>query len=96
VTGRNLPTLLERASDAVPELDFAEQAWARAVAEQHHRRRVVVGSVGALAAAVLAVSAVRSADRNELPPPVPSPTTTGEQLLPDHTAYALMPLEGTE
>lgn len=96
MTGRDLPTLLERASEGVPELDLAESAWARAVAEHHHRRRVVVGSVGALAAAVLAVAAVQSADRNELPQPAPSPTTTGERLLPDHTAYALMPLEGTE
>jgi hypothetical protein len=96
VTGRDLPTLLERASEGVRELDFAEPAWTRAVEDRHHRRRVAIGSVGALAAAVIAVSAVQSANRNELPPPVPSPTTTGEQLLPDHTAYALMPLEGTE
>jgi hypothetical protein len=97
VSGRDLASLLERASEGVPELDCAEQAWARAVAEQQHRRRALVGWLGALAAAVVAVSAVQSASRDDHPPqPVPTTTTTGERLLPDHTAYALMPLEGTE
>lgn len=97
MTGRDLPSLLERASEGVPELDFAEQAWGRAAADQQHRRRVVVGAVGALAAAVIAVTAVQSAGRDDNPPqPLPATPTTGERLLPDNTAYALMPLEGTE
>lgn len=97
MSGRDLPTLLEHASEGIPDVDFAEPSWARAVADRQHRRRVALGSVGALAAAGLVVAGMQSAVRDrQPPPPVPATATTGERLLPDHTAYALMPLEGTE
>ncbi|HEY3535338.1 MAG TPA: hypothetical protein VGK60_07200 [Pedococcus sp.] len=97
MSGRDLSTLLEHASQGIPDVDLAERAWARAVDHRRHRRRVVTGSLGALVAAVVAVSAVQSASHVEHPPqPAPTTPTTGERLLPDHTAYALMPLEGTE
>ena len=97
MTGRDLPSLLDRASDAVPVLDFAEPAWARAVADQQHRRRVVTGTLAVLVAAVVVVAGMQSATHDEDPPqPAPTTTATGERHLPDDTAYALMPLEGTE
>lgn len=97
MSGRDLRSLLEHASEGIPEVDLAEPSWARAIADQRHRRGVALGSLGALAAAALVVTGVQSAAHDEHPlPPLPATATTGERLLPDHTAYALMPLEGTE
>lgn len=97
MTDRDLSALLERASEEVPELDFAEDAWAQAVAQQRHRRRVVTTAVGAVAAAAVAVTTVQLAG-----PPTPGPTpassttSTAPRMLSDGTSYDEMPLEGKE
>ena len=98
MTERDLGSLLERASEHLPEVDFAEGAWAAAVAERARRRRLVVGTLGAVAAAGLAVTAVQLGGTTK-PRPTPAisvttPASTG--TLPDGTAYAVMPLEGKE
>lgn len=98
MTERDLGSLLERASEHLPEVDFAEGAWAAAVAERARRRRLVAGTLGAVAAAGLAVTAVQLGGTTQ-PRPTPAisittPASTG--TLPDGTAYAVMPLEGKE
>ena len=46
MTERDLGSLLERASEHLPEVDFAHGAWSAAVAERARRRRLAVGTVG--------------------------------------------------
>ena len=98
MTDRDLGALLDRASAHVAEVDFADGAWALAVAEQRRRRRVVAGTVGAVAAACLAVAAVQlGGSSTPRPHPVVSTTTQADRgNLSDGTAYAVMPLEGDE
>jgi hypothetical protein len=98
MTDRDLGALLERASEHLPEVDFATGAWSAAVAEQARRRRLTVGTLGAVAAAGLAVAAVQLGGS---PTPKPSPansttTTSAPKVLSDGTAYDEMPLEGKE
>jgi hypothetical protein len=98
MTDRDLGALLDRASEHLPEVDFAHGAWAAAVAEQARRRRLAVGTLGAVAAAGLAVTAVQLGG-SPTPKPIPAvssttPAPTG--TLSDGTAYAVMPLEGKE
>lgn len=98
MTERDLGSLLERASEHVPEVDFAEGAWAAAVAGQARRRRLAMGAVAAVAAAGLAVTAVQLGG-STTPRPTPatsSATRTGSGTLSDGTPYAVMPMEGTE
>jgi hypothetical protein len=98
MTHRDLGALLERASEHLPEVDFAQGAWAAAVAERARRRRLAVGTLGAVAAAGLAVTAVQLGGSSK-PPPTPavsSTTTARAGTLSDGTAYAVMPPEGTE
>ena len=105
MTDRDLGALLEQASDGLPELDLAEQAWAAAVAQRQQRRRLLTGSVAALAAAGVAVTAVQVAG-SPTPSPTPRPapaassTTTAAATkagtLSDGTPSAVMPAEGTE
>jgi hypothetical protein len=96
--GGDLPALLERASEHLPELDFAQDSWAGAIAALRHRRRVWLGSLGAAAAAALAVAAVQLSGSTTHPPtPAPTPTATPVvRTFADGAAYALMPLEGQE
>ena len=94
----DLPALLERASQHLPELDFAQDAWAGALAALRHRRRVWLGSLGAVAAAALAVAAVQLSG-SPPHPPTPAPTSTTSPVVrtfADGAAYALMPMEGQE
>jgi hypothetical protein len=98
MTDRDLGALLERASEHLPEVDFANGAWSAAVAERARRRRLALGTVGALAAAGLAVTAVQLGGSTK-PRPAPAVSTTTSAsvgTLADGTAYALMPLEGKE
>ena len=98
MTDRDLSALLERATEDVVELDFAENAWAAAVAERARRRRLVVGTLGAVAAAGLAVTVVQLGGTTK-PGPAPAisvTTSASTGTLPDGTAYAVMPLEGKE
>jgi len=98
MTERDLGALLERASEHLAEVDFAEGAWAAALAERARRRRLVVGTVGAVAAAGLAVAAVQLGGSTK-PRPTPATSSTGPASvgrLSDGTAYAVMPLEGAE
>ena len=98
MTDRDLGALLERASEHLPEVDFAQGAWSAAVAERARRRRLALGTVGAVAAAGLAVAAVQLGGTTE-PRPTPavsSTTTASAGVLADGTAYAVMPLEGKE
>lgn len=97
MTDRDLSALLERATEDVVELDFAQQAWDAALAQRRHRRRRLLTGVGAVAAAALAVTAVQLGGSSRDRPPEPAvttPATTG--TLADRTAYAVMPLEGKE
>jgi hypothetical protein len=100
MTDRDLSALLERATEDVVELDFAQNAWNAALADRRNRRRRLLAGVGAVAAAALAVTAVQlggSTDPHPEPAvtsPVTTPATTG--TLADRTAYAVMPLEGKE
>ena len=89
---------LERASEHLPELDFAEDAWAGALSALRHRRRVWLASLGVVAAAALAVVVVQlSGSTTPLPTPDPTTTTTPVvRTFPDGAAYALMPMEGQE
>jgi hypothetical protein len=98
MTDRDLGALLERASEHLLEVDFAQGAWSAAVAERARRRRLAVGTLGAVAAAGLAVTAVQLGGTTKpRPTPAISSTTTARSgTLPDGTAYAVMPLEGTE
>jgi hypothetical protein len=98
MTERDLGTLLERASEHLAEVDFTQGAWSAAVAERQHRRRVVLGTVGAVAAAGLAVTAVQLGGSTTSPPTpaTSSRTTAATPTLSDGTAYAVMPLEGKE
>jgi hypothetical protein len=98
MTDRDLGALLERASEHLPEVDFAHGAWSAAVAERGRRRRIVVGAVGAVAAAGLAVTAVQlgGSTKPRPTPAVSSTTTPRAGTLADGTAYAVMPLEGKE
>jgi hypothetical protein len=98
MTERDLGSLLERASEHLPEVDFAQGAWAAAVAERARRRRLAVGTLGAVAAAGLAVTAVQlGGTTGQRPTPAISTTTPASAgTLSDGTAYAVMPLEGTE
>lgn len=98
MTERDLSSLLERASEHLPEVDFAQGAWAAAVAGRARRRRLAVGAVGAVAAAGLAVAAVQLGGSTK-PRPVPATSSTTSArggTLSDGTAYAVMPLEGAE
>jgi hypothetical protein len=98
MTERDLGSLLERASEHLAEVDFAEGAWAAAVAERSRRRRLVVGTLGAVAAVGLAVTAVQLGGTTK-PRPAPAVTATtpaSTGTLPDRTAYAVMPAEGKE
>ncbi|MEO6411570.1 MAG: hypothetical protein ABIO48_03205 [Pedococcus sp.] len=98
MTDRDLGALLERASEHLPEVDFAHGAWSAAVAERARRRRMAVGTLGAVAAAGLAVTAVQLGG-SPTPKPIPavsSTTTATTGTLSDGTAYAVMPLEGKE
>lgn len=97
MTDRDLSALLERASADVVERDFAHEAWAGAVAQRQHRRRVVTTAAGALAAAAVAVTTVQLTGSTPRPSPA-SPTTTSPAAtrLSDGTAYDQMPLEGKE
>ena len=98
MTDRDLSALLERATEDVVELDFAQKAWDAALAARHTRRRRLGTGVAAVAAAALAVTAVQLGGSDEPPPrPAISSTTPATQgVLPDGTAYAVMPLEGKE
>jgi hypothetical protein len=97
MTDRDLSALLERATQDVLELDFAENAWRAALAGRRTRRRRCVAGAAAVAAAALAVTAVQLAgpdpDRRPVPA-VTTPATTG--TLADRTSYAVLPLEGKE
>ena len=98
MTDRDLGALLERGSEHLPEVDFAHGAWSAAVGEQARRRRLAVGTFGAVAAAGLAVAAVQLGG-SPTPKPIPavsSTTTANTGTLSDGTAYAVMPLEGKE
>jgi hypothetical protein len=98
MTDRDLGALLERASEHLHEVDFAQGAWSAAVAERARRRRLAVGTLGAVAAAGLAVTAVQLGGTTK-PRPTPaisSTTPAGGGKLSDGTAYAVMPLEGKE
>jgi hypothetical protein len=97
MTDRDLTTLLERASADLPELDFAEPAWSAALEQRARRRRQAWGGLAAVAA-VGVIAAVFQVSSPPTPHPLPSaPTTThGVRQLPDGTAYAVMPMEGTE
>ena len=97
MTDRDLSALLERASADVVERDFAHEAWAGAVAQRQHRRRVVTTAAGALAAAAVAVTTVQLTGSTPRPSPA-NPTTTSPAVarLSDGTAYDQMPLEGKE
>ena len=98
MTDRDLSALLERATEDVVELDFAEHAWHAALADRRTRRRRLGTGVGAVAAAALAVVAVQlgGSDSPRPTPAVSSTTTAGRGTLPDGTAYAVMPPEGKE
>lgn len=98
MTERDLGALLERASEHLPEVDFAEGAWSAAVAASARRRRLAVGTLGAVAAAGLAVTAVQlGGSAKPTPTPAISSTTPPSGgTLSDGTAYAVMPMEGTE
>lgn len=98
MTERDLGSLLERASEQLPEVDFAQGAWAAALAERARRRRLAVGAVGVVAAVGLAVAAVQLGGSTK-PRPTPAITSTTPArtgTLSDGTAYAVMPLEGAE
>jgi hypothetical protein len=99
MTDRDLSALLERAAEDVVELDFAENAWRAALAGRRSRRRRALTGAGAVAAAALAVTAVQLAGTGD-PTPRPALSTTtssaGRGVLPDGTAYAVMPPEGKE
>ena len=97
MTDRDLGALLERASADLVEVDFAEAAWAEALAQQGRRRRRLVTGAGAVAACAIAVTALQVAGPGDGPTPAPTYTTgapaaTGR--LADGTAYAQLPLEG--
>ncbi|GAB3447313.1 hypothetical protein GCM10027517_30950 [Phycicoccus ginsengisoli] len=98
MTDRDLGALLQRAAADLPEVDFAEDAWAAALQERARRRRTVTGGVGALAAAALAVVAVQVTGGGPVPTPprytVTTPPTTG--TLADRSPYTVLPLEGRE
>ncbi|SDP11028.1 hypothetical protein SAMN04489867_1444 [Pedococcus dokdonensis] len=98
MTDRDLTALLERATEDVVERDFAENAWAAALAARRHRRRTLLTGVGAVAVAALAVTAVQlgGADHPKPTPATSSTTSTTGGTLSDGTAYAVMPQEGTE
>lgn len=98
MTDRDLSALLERATEDVVELDFAQNAWTDALEGRRARRRRLGTGVGAVAAAALAVTAVQLGGSDAPPPrPTTSSTTPATQgTLPDGTAYAVMPLEGKE
>ncbi|HEV7145565.1 MAG TPA: sigma factor-like helix-turn-helix DNA-binding protein [Pedococcus sp.] len=93
-----LAARLERSSEHLPELDFAGDAWAGAIAALRHQRRVWLGSLGAVAAAALAVVAVQL-NGSTTHPPIPAPTSATTPVVrtfADGAAYALMPMEGQE
>lgn len=98
MTDRDLSALLDRATEDVAELDFAEPAWNAALAGRRQRRRTLVTGVGAVAAVALAVTAVQQTGSDD-PGPAPATSTTtstGRGTLSDGTAYAVMPPEGEE
>ena len=96
MTDHDLSTLLERASADLPELDFAEQAWAGALAARARRRRRLLGAVAGVAAvtAVVIVFQLVGSPAPRPVPLVPSTTTTGVRHLPDGTAYAVIASDG--
>ena len=98
MTDRDLSSLLETATEHLPEPDLAERAWVLALAEQQRRRRIWAGTVGAVAAAGLAVTAagLGGSSCRTPAPDVSSSTTSATGTLADGTAYAQMPLEGNE
>ena len=98
MTDRDLSALLERVTEDVVELDFAEQAWHAALDARRSRRRRFVTGAGAVAAAALAVTAVQlgGSDDPTPRPAISSTTTTSRGALSDGTAYAVMPPEGKE
>jgi hypothetical protein len=100
VPARDLGAALRRAGEGLPPSDLAARAWHDAVVARHGRRRAVVGWAAATAVAgVLVAGAVGWGGSGPAPLPAPStPPTTARQAgtLRDGTAYALMPLEGTE
>jgi hypothetical protein len=97
MTDRDLSALLERASADVVERDFTHDAWAGAVAQRQHRRRVVTTAAGAIAAAAVAVTTIQLTGSTHRPSPA-NPTTTSPAAtrLSDGTPYDQMPLEGKE
>jgi hypothetical protein len=98
MTDRDLSTLLEHASADLPELDFAEAAWADALATRSRRRRRTAGLV-ATVAVVGVIATVVQLGASPTPRPLPqqpATTTQGVRHLPDGTAYATLPQEGTE
>lgn len=96
MTDRDLSSLLERVAEDVVELDFAERAWAAALAGRRSRRRRALAGCGALAAAALAVTAVQLGGSDQPRPRPAVTTTTRPDVLPDGTAYAVLPPEGKE
>lgn len=78
-----LRDLLELASDEVPEVDLAQEAWDAARAERRAvRRRVLLGAGAVAAAGVVATVVVRDRDDGS------SPTATGAPIAPQRLTSA--------
>lgn len=99
MTDRDLHTLLDRAVAELPEVDFAEVAWTGALAERARRRRRWLTGVATMAVVALAVTAVQlgaGGDHRTPRPGQATATATTIGTLADGTAYAELPLEGSE
>jgi RNA polymerase sigma-70 factor (sigma-E family) len=96
----DLGTLLDDASDHLPEIDFGEAAWAGAVQTRRQRRRTVVGSLVAVLAAAVAAVGIGLLDRpgreNVGPAPTPPPTEVRYKRTFTDVLYTVAPEVGSE
>lgn len=99
-SARDLGSLLDDASESLPEVDFGEAAWADAVQTERQRRRTALGSLGAAVAAAVAVVGMglmdRSGGEDVGPAPTPPPTVVRYQRTFTDVLYAIAPEVGSE
>lgn len=89
MTTNELKDLLTTAAADLPDIDFAESAWARAH-QQRRRHRIWTTAVAGAAAAAVIIGGVVLADRPVAPAPV-TPARTGATHTPSETSTLVSP-----
>ena len=104
MTDRDLGSLLERATERLPEPDLIDVAWAGALAYRRRRRRLVLAAVAAVSATAMATTMVvqlgGDADRQIRRPPAasttPEPSQRAQTRTPDGSVVVTAPRAAEE